>query len=139
MCACAQYCGYSIPFYSFEGHRLILHSWAAQRQNADNEAEEKALASCDSDSASPACFPASESGLKHYWKDRNAKSLDGLPGLRSAPESRTGFFPIDPKTIRDKQQPSHSVPRWINSQTAIAFTLGMATSATLLRVFQQQL
>lgn len=30
-----------------------------------------------------------ESGLKEYWELKNTKSLDGLPGLASAP--RTGF------------------------------------------------
>lgn len=89
----------------------------------------------DSDESTPVCLP--EDGLKHYWKERNAKSLDGLPGLLSAPESRTRFLPVDPKSIQARQ-PSRSLPRWMDSQTVIAFTLGMATSATLLRVFQQQ-
>jgi len=132
-------CGYSIPFYSFEGYRLKLHAWAVQRQNADIEAEEKVLASGDSDSASPVdpAVPDPENGLRRYWRERNTKSLDGLPGLRSAPQSRTRFLPIDPNTVQDKQ-PSRLAASWINSQTAIAFTLGLATSATLLRVFQQQ-
>ena len=32
-----------------------------------------------------------ESGIKEYWEQKNAKSLDGLPGLSSAPS--VGFRP----------------------------------------------
>lgn len=32
-----------------------------------------------------------EGGIKEYWEQKNAKSLDGLPGLSSAPSA--GFCP----------------------------------------------
>jgi hypothetical protein len=45
-------CGYSIPFMSYSGERETLSRWAVQK---------------------------GEDGLKQYWKDKNMKSIDGLP------------------------------------------------------------
>jgi len=42
------------------------------------------------DAESPSTCKA-EKGLKEYWEQKNAKSLDGLPGLSSAPS--VGFRP----------------------------------------------
>lgn len=45
-------CGYSIPFMSYEGERDTLQRWAAQK---------------------------GEEGLKEYRKEKNSKSIDGMP------------------------------------------------------------
>jgi len=47
-------CGYSIPFLEYAGERDTLADWA-ERKGAD--------------------------GIEQYWDDRNAESIDGLPGL----------------------------------------------------------
>jgi hypothetical protein len=45
-------CGMSIPFYEFKGERNQLNNWAIN---------------------------TGEEGVKEYWKERNTKSIDGLP------------------------------------------------------------
>ncbi|KAF5353892.1 hypothetical protein D9756_007117 [Leucocoprinus leucothites] len=121
-------CGYSIPYYSFEGYRLRLHGWAAQLQNADNEAEEE---------VNEQDGPATEKGIKHYWKNRNAKSLDGLPGLKDAPDSKHQFCFIDPKTVQQKEQASKvnaKTQGWIDRRTVAAFALGAVASVSVLKM-----
>ena len=48
-------CGYGVPLFSYEGERTQLAAWAAKK-GAD--------------------------GLTRYQHDKNARSIDGLPGLR---------------------------------------------------------
>jgi hypothetical protein len=47
-------CGYSIPFMDFAGERNKLIDWA-ERKRPD--------------------------GIEQYWAEKNAQSIDGLPGL----------------------------------------------------------
>ncbi|KAF9450859.1 hypothetical protein P691DRAFT_809379 [Macrolepiota fuliginosa MF-IS2] len=126
-------CGYSIPFYKFDGHRMKLRADLAQKQNTDVMAEEEAWSS----QAEEIAIPIPEKGLRRYWRDNNEKSLDGIPGLRYAPNSRARFLYVDPKTIY-QDRPSRSATRWISSQTVAAFTLGAVASAALVRVLHQQ-
>ena len=44
-------CGYAVPFYDFKGERDILTNWNKK---------------------------AGEKGIQKYWKENNAKSLDGI-------------------------------------------------------------
>lgn len=48
-------CGYGVPLYEYQGERTQLGAWA-EKKGAD--------------------------GLAQYQKDKNAASIDGLPGLR---------------------------------------------------------
>ncbi|WNR44931.1 pyridoxamine 5'-phosphate oxidase family protein [Paenibacillus roseipurpureus] len=45
-------CGYSIPFYTYEGERNTLQNWAAKQ---------------------------GDDGLLAYWQNKNMTSMDGLP------------------------------------------------------------
>ncbi|NQX70178.1 pyridoxamine 5'-phosphate oxidase family protein [Paenibacillus alba] len=45
-------CGYSVPFYNYEGERTTLQKWATQK---------------------------GEQGLTDYWQEKNRVSMDGLP------------------------------------------------------------
>lgn len=45
-------CGYSIPFYTYEGERNTLQNWATKKGN---------------------------DGLLNYWQTKNMTSMDGLP------------------------------------------------------------
>jgi len=47
-------CGYAVPLMGFDAHRTTLDEWAA-RKGGD--------------------------GVTEYWAEKNAASLDGLPGL----------------------------------------------------------
>jgi hypothetical protein len=50
-------CGYSIPYLSYDGERDTLLDWAERKQPA---------------------------GIADYWVEKNAESIDGLPGLTPA-------------------------------------------------------
>src|SRR3984957_8618681 len=45
-------CGYSVPLYDYKDERLTLQNWASRQ---------------------------GEDGLREYWRQRNAASIDGLP------------------------------------------------------------
>lgn len=47
-------CGYGVPLMSFAGHRPTMDEWAERKGAA---------------------------GIAGYWADKNAASLDGLPGI----------------------------------------------------------
>ncbi len=49
-------CGYAVPLMSYEADRTMLHEWAERRGPA---------------------------GVEAYWAEKNAESIDGLPGLPS--------------------------------------------------------
>ncbi|MEL6660252.1 MAG: pyridoxamine 5'-phosphate oxidase family protein [Bacteroidota bacterium] len=53
-------CGYAVPLYDYVGQRDRLFQWAEQK---------------------------GEEGIKQYWVDRNAKSIDGKPTGMRAPDS----------------------------------------------------
>ena len=50
----ADSCGYGVPLMTFEGHRPALDHWAERK---------------------------GEAGIGDYWAEKNAVSVDGLPGL----------------------------------------------------------
>lgn len=50
-------CGYSIPFMDFRAERPTLHQWAERK---------------------------GDDGLRDYWAEKNASSIDGLPALDPA-------------------------------------------------------
>ncbi|GAW07933.1 pyridoxamine phosphate oxidase [Lentinula edodes] len=61
-------CGYAIPFYEFKSHRNQLLQWAQKKESEDDEALRE-------------CNEPSSKGLISYWKEHNARSIDGIPGL----------------------------------------------------------
>lgn len=77
-----QSCGFAVPFYSYQGERRTLNKYLNYKEQRDNRAE--------ADAEDPSTCRA-EGGIKEYWEQKNAKSLDGLPGLSSAPSA--GFCP----------------------------------------------
>ncbi|CAA7262532.1 unnamed protein product [Cyclocybe aegerita] len=83
-------CGFSIPFYAYKSDRMLLNKIAAQKELVDVKVESAALASCDDEPDSEK-LPLSDDGLKDYWKNHNAKSIDGLPGLLGSFLSRNIF------------------------------------------------
>jgi hypothetical protein len=83
--ACVQSCGYAVPFYTFKTHRTQLVKMASVKESADRVAE----------ATSPSTPRLPEKGLKRYWAEKNAKSLDGLPGILSAHQSTKPFIAED--------------------------------------------
>jgi pimeloyl-ACP methyl ester carboxylesterase len=68
----ADACGYAVPLYRFEGERAQLGEWAEKK---------------------------GEGGLVAYRQEKNAKSIDGLPGLRSL-EDDAGLARLSEPTRR---------------------------------------
>ncbi|KAL1747206.1 hypothetical protein HDZ31DRAFT_32484 [Schizophyllum fasciatum] len=62
-------CGYGVPFYNYAGPRTLL-----ERTLSKYEANNK---------------PDDGNFLRNFWRGKNMKSIDGLPGLRIAPETTT--------------------------------------------------
>ncbi len=54
-------CGYGVPLMSFEGHRPHMEKWASKRLRADGP-----------------------DALRDYQREKNARSLDGLPAVELA-------------------------------------------------------
>jgi hypothetical protein len=50
-------CGYGVPLYDFKGHRTQMGAWAERK---------------------------GPEGIRAYEREKNAASIDGLPGLRRA-------------------------------------------------------
>ncbi len=50
----ADSCGYGVPFMTFEGHRRTADEWHARK---------------------------GEEGVRQYWAEKNAESIDGLAGV----------------------------------------------------------
>ncbi|EJF58546.1 hypothetical protein BD309DRAFT_929263 [Dichomitus squalens] len=57
-------CGYAVPYYEFRGHRQVLLDYWDKRELAEQKGGK---------------------GLKAYWEEKNLHSIDGLPGLATAP------------------------------------------------------
>jgi len=54
VCRIADSCGYGVPFMSFEGHRPTMDQWSNRK---------------------------GPEGIRNYWAEKNAKSIDQLEGL----------------------------------------------------------
>ncbi|OCK75816.1 hypothetical protein K432DRAFT_385926 [Lepidopterella palustris CBS 459.81] len=61
-------CGFSMPYFDFNGFRPTLNEFFEKRVAAE-EAGKK------------------EDGIERYWAFKNAQSMDGLPGLQRAVET----------------------------------------------------
>ena len=55
-------CGYSVPNYDFKSYRRVLEQFSEKKEKADQAGDE-------------------EDNWDRYWAYKNAKSVDGLPGL----------------------------------------------------------
>ncbi|THH15288.1 hypothetical protein EW146_g5156 [Bondarzewia mesenterica] len=94
-------CGFGVPYYSFVGARDTLTKW---NTGLERREQEHALSSPVNDDATPS---HAEKGLVAYWLETNMKSIDGLPGMRSAhlsgkvPESR---LVKDGKVIKEENE-----------------------------------
>ncbi|KAE9994166.1 hypothetical protein Vi05172_g11341 [Venturia inaequalis] len=58
-------CGYSVPFYEFKKHRPVLNNHWANKEKKFKAGK-------------------TEESMDRYWASNNARSLDGLPGMKRA-------------------------------------------------------
>ncbi|KAI0735545.1 hypothetical protein C8Q76DRAFT_712734 [Earliella scabrosa] len=124
-------CGYAVPYYEFRGHRQALLDYFVSREKADQK--------------DPGAH--AEKGLKAYWEEKNARSIDGMAGLAAAPKmpqvpsytdamrlanTAEGGKPIangSAIAMKSRVVDRHRVQEW-----AIAFTLGIVAAAVFVRV-----
>jgi len=140
-------CGYSIPFYTFKSNRARLHAGMARKEGEDIKAESsidayfKSNPTSEPDSQAKdgeALPPLPDKGLKWYWKNKNIKSIDGLPGLQTAYTSRKTFDSAI--TTKDWGKDDESVSggsqmiekpmfiNWVDTKIAVGFILGVFAS-----------
>jgi len=124
-------CGYAVPFFDFKRHRTGLNHFSLRLETEDIKAEAEScdLSSSSSSNASDVgttfsleaeipsqvqSYPLTAKGLKGYWRDRNCKSIDGLPGVTSGFIATQSFSPIVKTAIENQdiervEPPSSSV------------------------------
>jgi hypothetical protein len=123
-----QSCGYSVPYFDFKRHRTGLDHFSVRLETEDIKAEAESCAISTSPSLNASAFgttfpsdiqipsqvqsyPLTAKGLKGYWRDKNSKSIDGLPGVISAFIAPQSFSPIIKTVIAEDQdvKPASSV------------------------------
>jgi hypothetical protein len=119
---CQTSCGYAVPIYNFVTHRTQLSRIADIFESRDR--------------ASAITSPEiNQNGLKSYWARQNSSSVDGLPGLLTAPESKvTPVNNFDKEVQRPRLKHSSSRKGGARSGTAnlaIGFVLGALVATTL--------
>jgi hypothetical protein len=76
-----------------------------------------------------------QNGLKSYWAQQNSRSVDGLPGLLTAPESKVALVNnFDKEVQRPKLKYSSSRKGSVqssNANLAIGFVLGAFVATTV--------
>jgi hypothetical protein len=94
--------------------------------------------SCDRASDATGSTEMDERGLRAYWIKKNLRSVDGLPGLLTAPDSKaTPLSVFDKEGPRPKlQRPSSRDGNALSSSAtlATAFALGALAATVLPRI-----
>ncbi|KAF8629502.1 hypothetical protein AX17_005628 [Amanita inopinata Kibby_2008] len=95
-------CGYAVPFYDYRAERTRLAESVAKREAADNTFVEASTPA----SSSP---DLPNTGLKWYWQNKNAKSIDGLPGIQTAFLSSRRFneYKLAPSSAANEEASSN--------------------------------
>ncbi|GAA5942453.1 hypothetical protein JCM3775_006992 [Rhodotorula graminis] len=103
-------CGYSVPFYQYEGERMRLLEHFEPKEAADRAYLDSHPPPSSSSPSSASASPSTptvvsadaaatvKDGLRAYWRLKNAESVDGLPGLAAA------GFPPEQGAIRKSRK-----------------------------------
>lgn len=84
-----QSCGYTVPYYEFKGDRTVLLEYLDKLEKSDQAFEATGTeVSTNRDSSVSDREERAEKGLRAYWLKNNVKSMDGLPGVTSAPYAK---------------------------------------------------
>lgn len=134
---CTQSCGYAVPLYDFVMQRTQLLRICNNAENRDRTLADRQphdATEDGSDEASP--FQLS---LRAYWLLQNKNSVDGLPGLLTAPGA---MLSMTPQSNFDKNSPrpmlrrsteaanTTQVRKWFVS----GFMLGAVTMFAIVRL-----
>jgi hypothetical protein len=88
------------------------------------------------EATSPSIPPRPNKGLKWYWAEKNAKSLDGLPGILSAHLSAKAFRTEDVIYKSDSvgtQKPS-VLKTLVDIKLLVGFSMGVLAAAVYVRL-----
>lgn len=113
---------------------MKLHAMAARKESEDVKAE-----SCITMGSEP---PLPEQGLKSYWKNHNAKSIDGLPAVLTAFNSTTTFdesitsrdWGRDDERLSSETKQRHASTTLVDLRLIIGFLLGILASGLWVNV-----
>lgn len=123
---CQTSCGFAVPIYDFVTHRTQLLRMADIEESRNRASD--AISSPE----------IHQTGIKAYWARKNSRSMDGLPGLLTAPDSKvTPVNNFDKEGQRPKLQYSSSregSARSSDVNLAISFALGALVATTLLYI-----
>jgi len=106
-------CGYAVPFFDFKRHRTGLNNISVRRETEDINAETDSCVistppSSDTSAVgtteASSTYPFTDKGLKGYWRDRNCRSIDGLPGVISGFQAPQSFSPNAIKAVSGEVQ-----------------------------------
>jgi hypothetical protein len=137
-------CGYAVPFYDFRCHRNLLNSQFTKREKEDQDFAAAAAEGSSGDSNQTGSGERiSSAGIKMYWINKNSQSIDGLPGLKTAPESDAvplkGGIKYPPDDIKRRSRPvTETKDRRGDMGTfgvaLTAFSLGILITSVLVKV-----
>lgn len=142
-----QSCGFSIPFFDYNRPRNKLHRIAAMQEQKDYDH------SVQKDSG-PSGSSNGPQGLKHWWRNNNVKSIDGLPGLEVAYTSSQPLgdwknsgkvWPADDESIKSKSKENGGSAKvislvstgqglgWDLGKVLVGFGAGLVVSSVISR------
>lgn len=104
---------------------------AARKESEDIKAE-----ACTTCADGP---PLPEKGLKWYWKNQNASSIDGLPAFRNAFKSTTMFdeetvqrdWGTDDERLATEVKAKPAKLAFIDAKLLVGFVMGILVSGLL--------
>ncbi|TFK68093.1 hypothetical protein BDN72DRAFT_842314 [Pluteus cervinus] len=106
-------CGYAVPYYEFKSHRTQLLEFYQRREKAEVES---------------ATVDAPEKGMRSYWLQKNMSSIDGIPGLLSAPYSDKEFRWSERDLERKIEMVMDKTSSMVDLKLVLAFTVGVVVS-----------
>ncbi|KAH7922712.1 hypothetical protein BV22DRAFT_1106485 [Leucogyrophana mollusca] len=126
-------CGFAVPLYDFVAHRTqLLRSFDLKE-------------TCDRVTDAAASTERDEKGLRAYWVRKNLKSLDGLPGLLTAPDCKitpTSNFDRDaPRPMMKTTKPRGNGVANISGKTGllIGFMIGAFVATAVPRIISSDI
>ncbi|KLO07053.1 hypothetical protein SCHPADRAFT_860669 [Schizopora paradoxa] len=83
-------CGYTVPYYEFKGDRSALLEYLDKCEKSDQafEATGTEVSTNKAPGVSDDRGERAEKGLRAYWLQNNVLSMDGLPGITTAPYAK---------------------------------------------------
>ena len=113
-----QSCGYAVPFFDYRAERTRLDEFFAKREVIDDEA--------------PPSSEVLDNGLKGYWKTKNTKSIDGLPGIQTAYRSTRRFEEYGAPVQSHSAYTESPMAKELRISLTTALVAGLAFSAGIL-------